>query len=168
MDHRRATCMMDIVPLTRHLPPKSPPLCSICRHKAPLFGTPPKWFNFMELEDATEGFSKVIAEVVHSRAEFDVSQLTEQNPNASSSGDVSSTSNNSVHSLLEFIGSEHQAGKPKSQNFDSMDISSVSTSLRSTFKVSDCGARIKLKAVLGTSSFMVLLTHADDATAYCS
>ncbi|KAI3711573.1 hypothetical protein L1987_70112 [Smallanthus sonchifolius] len=48
----------EIVPLTRHLPPKSPPLCSICRHKAPVFGTPPKWFNFMELEDATEGFSE--------------------------------------------------------------------------------------------------------------
>ncbi|KAI3775812.1 hypothetical protein L1987_45566 [Smallanthus sonchifolius] len=171
----------------------------------------------------------VIAEVVHSTAEFD--QLTEQTPNASSSGDVSSTSNNSVHSRLEFIGLEHQvegitsnvyrspngtkhwtpdvciedkpvlgmifdkweavvtmyelyaekagfstrlgamnksndvithrymmctrAGKPKSQNFDSMDISSVSTSRRSTFKVSDCGARIKLKAVPGTSSFIV-------------
>ncbi|KAI3687015.1 hypothetical protein L1987_80705 [Smallanthus sonchifolius] len=50
----------------------------------------------------------VIAEAVHSTAEFDVNQLTEQTPNASSSGDVSSTSNNSVHSSLEFIGVEHQ------------------------------------------------------------
>ncbi|KAI3787274.1 hypothetical protein L1987_41632 [Smallanthus sonchifolius] len=51
----------------------------------------------------------VIAGVVHSRVEFDVNQLTEQTPNASSSADVSSTSNNSVHSHLEFIGVEHQA-----------------------------------------------------------
>ncbi|KAI3810217.1 hypothetical protein L1987_19828 [Smallanthus sonchifolius] len=53
----------------------------------------------------------VIAEVVHSMVEFDVNQLTEQTLNTSSSGDVSSTSNNSVHSRLEFIGVEHQGTK---------------------------------------------------------
>ncbi|KAL4589539.1 hypothetical protein LXL04_002447 [Taraxacum kok-saghyz] len=48
----------NITPLTRHVSPKSPPLCSICRHKAPVFGKPPKWFGFGELEEATDGFSR--------------------------------------------------------------------------------------------------------------
>ncbi|KAL9992357.1 putative protein kinase RLK-Pelle-PERK-2 family [Helianthus debilis subsp. tardiflorus] len=46
-----------MVPLTRHLPSKSPSLCTICRHKAPVFGKPPKCFGYMELEEATDGFS---------------------------------------------------------------------------------------------------------------
>ncbi|XP_071742371.1 inactive protein kinase SELMODRAFT_444075-like [Rutidosis leptorrhynchoides] len=50
--------MREIIPVTRHLPPKSPSLCTICQHKAPMFGVPPKWFSFSELEDATDGFSK--------------------------------------------------------------------------------------------------------------
>lgn len=48
----------EMIPLTRNLPPKSPPLCTICKHKSPVFGKPPKWFTFIELEDATEGFSR--------------------------------------------------------------------------------------------------------------
>lgn len=36
-----------------------PPLCSICQHKAPVFGKPPRWFSYAELELATGGFSKV-------------------------------------------------------------------------------------------------------------
>ncbi|KAJ7552413.1 hypothetical protein O6H91_06G054500 [Diphasiastrum complanatum] len=35
-----------------------PPLCSICRHKAPLFGMPPKVFSYKELELSTNGFSE--------------------------------------------------------------------------------------------------------------
>ncbi|MFS7991145.1 putative protein kinase RLK-Pelle-PERK-2 family [Helianthus anomalus] len=46
-----------MVPLKRHLPSKSPSLCTICRHKAPVFGKPPKCFGYMELEEATDGFS---------------------------------------------------------------------------------------------------------------
>ncbi|XP_065880285.1 inactive protein kinase SELMODRAFT_444075-like [Euphorbia lathyris] len=34
-----------------------PPLCSLCQHKAPLFGKPPRQFSYKELEEATEGFS---------------------------------------------------------------------------------------------------------------
>lgn len=34
-----------------------PPLCSICQHKAPVFGKPPRWFCYAELELATGGFS---------------------------------------------------------------------------------------------------------------
>lgn len=35
-----------------------PPLCSICQHKAPIFGKPPRWFTYAELELATGGFSQ--------------------------------------------------------------------------------------------------------------
>lgn len=34
-----------------------PPLCSLCQHKAPIFGKPPKRFSLEELDEATEGFS---------------------------------------------------------------------------------------------------------------
>lgn len=36
-----------------------PPLCSLCLHKAPLFGKPPRQFNYEELEEATDGFSDI-------------------------------------------------------------------------------------------------------------
>ncbi|KAJ8440503.1 hypothetical protein Cgig2_022944 [Carnegiea gigantea] len=39
-------------------PAGPPPLCSICQHKAPVFGKPPKWFSYAELELATGGFSQ--------------------------------------------------------------------------------------------------------------
>ncbi|KAK9270310.1 hypothetical protein L1049_025888 [Liquidambar formosana] len=34
-----------------------PPLCSICQHKAPVFGKPPRQFSYEELEEATDNFS---------------------------------------------------------------------------------------------------------------
>lgn len=34
-----------------------PPLCSLCQHKTPMFGKPPKQFSYSELEEATDGFS---------------------------------------------------------------------------------------------------------------
>lgn len=37
--------------------PMPPPLCSLCQHKAPVFGKPPRQFSYKELEEATEGFS---------------------------------------------------------------------------------------------------------------
>ncbi|MCD7462548.1 hypothetical protein HAX54_048733 [Datura stramonium] len=45
-------------PLTRSVPLGPPPLCSICQHKAPVFGKPPRWFTYTELELATGGFSQ--------------------------------------------------------------------------------------------------------------
>jgi interleukin-1 receptor-associated kinase 1 len=36
-----------------------PPLCSLCQHKAPTFGKPPRQFSYEELEEATEGFSEM-------------------------------------------------------------------------------------------------------------
>jgi len=44
--------------LSRNAPPVSPPLCSICQHKAPVFGKPPRFFSYKELELATNGFSR--------------------------------------------------------------------------------------------------------------
>ncbi|KAI3802864.1 hypothetical protein L1987_31009 [Smallanthus sonchifolius] len=46
-----------VVPIARHVS-QSRALCSICQHKAPVFGTPPKWFSFKEVEEATDGFSE--------------------------------------------------------------------------------------------------------------
>lgn len=48
----------EAVSLLRNGPPSPPPLCSVCRHKAPVFGNPPRWFSYAELELATEGFSQ--------------------------------------------------------------------------------------------------------------
>ncbi|XP_066363863.1 inactive protein kinase SELMODRAFT_444075-like [Miscanthus floridulus] len=48
----------DAVSLFRSAPPGPPPLCSICQHKTPVFGKPPRWFSYAELELATGGFSR--------------------------------------------------------------------------------------------------------------
>ncbi|KAK8949144.1 hypothetical protein KSP39_PZI005511 [Platanthera zijinensis] len=48
----------ETVSRTRNAPPVPPPLCSICQHKAPVFGKPPRWFSYSELELATGGFSQ--------------------------------------------------------------------------------------------------------------
>ncbi|KAK6938745.1 Serine-threonine/tyrosine-protein kinase, catalytic domain [Dillenia turbinata] len=36
-----------------------PPLCSLCRHKAPVFGKPPRLFKYKELVEATDRFSEL-------------------------------------------------------------------------------------------------------------
>ncbi|KAE9600437.1 hypothetical protein Lal_00046287 [Lupinus albus] len=48
----------EAVALSRNAPPGPPPLCSICQHKAPVFGKPPRLFSYTELELATGGFSQ--------------------------------------------------------------------------------------------------------------
>ncbi|XP_021293751.1 inactive protein kinase SELMODRAFT_444075-like [Herrania umbratica] len=48
----------EAISLSRNAPPGPPPLCSICQHKAPVFGKPPRWFTYAELELATGGFSQ--------------------------------------------------------------------------------------------------------------
>ncbi|KAE8688544.1 Proline-rich receptor-like protein kinase PERK13 [Hibiscus syriacus] len=48
----------EAVALSRNSPPGPPPLCSICQHKAPVFGKPPRFFTSGELELATGGFSQ--------------------------------------------------------------------------------------------------------------
>ncbi|KAI3825288.1 hypothetical protein L1987_06769 [Smallanthus sonchifolius] len=48
-----------------------------------------------------------------------------------------------------------KAGKPKDQKFDTLDMCKMEYVHARTFKVSDCKARLKLKAVTGCSSFVV-------------
>ncbi|GAB2228022.1 hypothetical protein Droror1_Dr00009851 [Drosera rotundifolia] len=48
----------EVMSLPRNAPLGPPPLCTICQHKAPVFGKPPRWFSYAELELATGGFSK--------------------------------------------------------------------------------------------------------------
>ncbi|KAL2332294.1 hypothetical protein Fmac_019875 [Flemingia macrophylla] len=48
----------EAIALSRNTPPCPPPLCSICQHKAPVFGKPPRWFSYADLELATGGFSQ--------------------------------------------------------------------------------------------------------------
>ncbi|KAM7512962.1 hypothetical protein LguiB_011837 [Lonicera macranthoides] len=48
----------EMISLPRSSPLEPPPLCSICQHKAPVFGKPPRWFTYGELEHATRRFSE--------------------------------------------------------------------------------------------------------------
>ncbi|CAK9144111.1 unnamed protein product [Ilex paraguariensis] len=48
----------EMMSLTKNAPPDPPSLCSTCQHKAPVFGKPPRWFTYVELEHATGGFSQ--------------------------------------------------------------------------------------------------------------
>ncbi|KAJ6809124.1 inactive protein kinase [Iris pallida] len=57
-DHDFSGNVRDTVLLSRNAPPGPPPLCSICQHKAPVFGKPPRRFSFSELDLATGGFSQ--------------------------------------------------------------------------------------------------------------
>lgn len=58
LDLELSRSVREAISLSRNIPPNPPPLCSICHHKAPVFGNPPRWFSFAELETATDGFSK--------------------------------------------------------------------------------------------------------------
>lgn len=50
--------LREVISLSRTAPLGPPPLCSICQHKTPTFGKPPRWFTYSELELATGGFSR--------------------------------------------------------------------------------------------------------------
>lgn len=51
--------LREVIPsISRNMPLKPPPLCSVCQHKAPVFGNPPRWFRYSDLELATDGFSQ--------------------------------------------------------------------------------------------------------------
>ncbi|KAJ4825445.1 hypothetical protein Tsubulata_010603 [Turnera subulata] len=58
VDLNLSKSVREVISLSKNAPPGPPPLCSLCQHKAPAFGTPPKWFTYAELEAATDGFSK--------------------------------------------------------------------------------------------------------------
>ncbi|KAK6151933.1 hypothetical protein DH2020_014568 [Rehmannia glutinosa] len=48
----------DMISLNKKATSDSPPLCSVCQHKSPFFGQPPRMFSYSELEQATSGFSE--------------------------------------------------------------------------------------------------------------
>ncbi|XP_057545449.1 inactive protein kinase SELMODRAFT_444075-like [Amaranthus tricolor] len=51
------TSVRDAISLSKNSPADPPPLCSICQHKTPIFGKPPKSFTYSELAMATDVFS---------------------------------------------------------------------------------------------------------------
>ncbi|PON45449.1 Tyrosine-protein kinase [Trema orientale] len=58
LDLNLSRSVREAISLCRNAPPGPPPLCSICQHKGPVFGKPPRWFTYGELEHATGGFSQ--------------------------------------------------------------------------------------------------------------
>lgn len=50
--------LREAISFSRTAPLGPPPLCSICQHKAPVFGKPPRLFTYADLELATGGFSQ--------------------------------------------------------------------------------------------------------------
>lgn len=58
LDMDLSRSVREAISLSRNAPPSPPPLCSVCRHKAPVFGNPPRWFSYTELELATGAFSR--------------------------------------------------------------------------------------------------------------
>lgn len=57
-NYRLNKSVREVISLPKNTPSPSPPLCSICQHKPPVFGKPPKWFSYDELDSATNGFSQ--------------------------------------------------------------------------------------------------------------
>ncbi|KAE8675033.1 Proline-rich receptor-like protein kinase PERK9 [Hibiscus syriacus] len=49
---------LEAISRSRNAPPRPPPLCSMCQHKAPIFGHPPRSFTYSELIYATNSFSQ--------------------------------------------------------------------------------------------------------------
>ncbi|KAF5748501.1 inactive protein kinase [Tripterygium wilfordii] len=95
LDLNLSKSVREAVSLSRNARHGPPPLCTVCQHKAPAFGHPPKWFTFAELKLATDGFSEAnfLAEggfgSVH-RGVFQDGQVVavKQHKLASSQGDV--------------------------------------------------------------------------------
>ncbi|XWS72158.1 hypothetical protein CRYUN_Cryun02cG0016300 [Craigia yunnanensis] len=58
LDLKVSKSVREAISLSRNAPLGPPPSCSICQHKAPVFGNPPRWFTYAELEHATNGFSQ--------------------------------------------------------------------------------------------------------------
>ncbi|XP_054777055.1 inactive protein kinase SELMODRAFT_444075-like isoform X2 [Prosopis cineraria] len=58
IDVNLSKSVREAICLSRNAPLGPPPLCSICQHKAPVFGNPPRWFTYAELQLATAGFSQ--------------------------------------------------------------------------------------------------------------
>ncbi|KAL5975845.1 hypothetical protein ACLOJK_020173 [Asimina triloba] len=53
----RTSSIRRAISLSIKQPPTPPPLCSLCKHNAPIFGKPPRKFSYEEMVAATDGFS---------------------------------------------------------------------------------------------------------------
>lgn len=53
----RTSSIRKAMSLSIKQPPFPPPLCSVCKYNAPIFGKAPRKFSFKEIERATDGFS---------------------------------------------------------------------------------------------------------------
>ncbi|GKV11898.1 hypothetical protein SLEP1_g23116 [Rubroshorea leprosula] len=58
LDQNMRKSVREAISFSKNAPAGPPPLCSICQHKAPVFGNPPRWFSYAELELATDEFSQ--------------------------------------------------------------------------------------------------------------
>ncbi|XP_061368827.1 inactive protein kinase SELMODRAFT_444075-like [Gastrolobium bilobum] len=58
LDVNLSRSVREAISQARSAPHGTPPLCSICQHSSPVFGNPPRWFTFAELQHATCGFSQ--------------------------------------------------------------------------------------------------------------
>ncbi|EEF50057.1 inactive protein kinase SELMODRAFT_444075 [Ricinus communis] len=54
---QRTSSIRKAMSLSIKHPPTPPPLCSICKNNAPIFGKAPRKFTYREIEKATDGFS---------------------------------------------------------------------------------------------------------------
>ncbi|XP_059628718.1 inactive protein kinase SELMODRAFT_444075-like [Cornus florida] len=54
----RTSSIRKAMSLSIKQPPTPPPLCSVCKHNAPIFGKAPRRFSYEEIEKATDGFSR--------------------------------------------------------------------------------------------------------------
>ncbi|CAI0559608.1 unnamed protein product [Linum tenue] len=54
----RTSSIRRAISITIKPPPIPPPLCSTCKHKAPIFGKAPKKFTYEDIRAATDGFSR--------------------------------------------------------------------------------------------------------------
>ncbi|CAK9140415.1 unnamed protein product [Ilex paraguariensis] len=54
----RTSSIRKAMSLSTKKPPTPPPLCSVCKHNAPIFGKAPRMFSYQEIERATDGFSR--------------------------------------------------------------------------------------------------------------
>ncbi|CAN1765633.1 Putative proline-rich receptor-like protein kinase PERK11 [Linum perenne] len=54
----RTSSIRRAMPLSMKSAPIPPPLCSMCKHKAPVFGKAPKKFTYQEIKSFTDGFSR--------------------------------------------------------------------------------------------------------------
>lgn len=54
----RTSSIRKAMSLQAKQPPNPPPLCSVCKHEAPIFGKAPRKLGFKEIERATNGFSR--------------------------------------------------------------------------------------------------------------